>query len=188
MQVSLEDKNILTAIEFSVESRINLESDEQVTIIAHPDLIEAIKIAIAKGLIFQKIYPRLILNRDTSLSVYDMIIIPDRIIEDMIQEDIQKELTHNEEVKSRLAQLNEKMSTIPEEQLIRISQTPEEELTSEELNLKNEIQFAMLDVGMNIELQFSDPKKQEEKVESVLDKVLEADKVQKINLEGVIHG
>ena len=56
MQVSLEDKNILTAIEFSVESRINLESDEQVTIIAHPDLIEAIKIAIAKGLIFQKIY------------------------------------------------------------------------------------------------------------------------------------
>lgn len=184
-QIDLSADNILTAIEFSVESRINLESEEQVTIITHPMTIKAIKIAIAQGKIFQKIYPRLIFSPDESFKLSDLVIIPDHIIEEIIQEDIQKELTENQEVIDKMKILNEKMKDIPEEQLIRISQTKDEELSKDELALKNEIQFAMLDVGMNLDLQFSDTEKQEQKKEQLYNKLIESNKLQKVGLEGL---
>ena len=184
-QIDLSADQILTAIEFSVESRINLESDEQVTIITHPLTIKAIKIAIAQGKIFQKIYSRLIFSPDESFKLSDLVIIPDHLIEEIIQEDIQKELTENQEVIDKMKILNEKMKDIPEEQLIRISQSKDEDLTKEELALKNDIQFAMLDVGMNLDLQFSDKEKQEQKKDQLYNKLIESNKIQKVGLEGL---
>jgi hypothetical protein len=43
----------------------------------------------------------------------------------------------------------------------------------------------MLEVGMNIDLQFSDRAKNEQKVDQILDKLLESNKVQKVGLEGI---
>ena len=184
-EIDLSAKHILTAIEFSVESRINLESDEMVTIITHPETIKAIKIAIAQGKIFQKIYSRLIFSPDENSKPSDLIIIPDHLIEEMIKEDIQKELSENKEVMEKMKTLNKKMENIPEEQLIKISQTDDKDLSKDELILKNEIQFAMLELGMNIDLQFSSPDKQEEKVDKLLNKLVENDKIQKVGLEGL---
>lgn len=187
-EIDLTAQEILTAIEFSVEQRMNLESDEQVTIITHPLTIKAIKIAIAQGKIFQKIYPRLIFSPDENLKLSDLIIIPDHIIEEVVQDDLRKELEDNEEVKEKMKLLNEKMSKIPEEQLIKLSQTPEEQLTKEELALKNELQFAMLEVGMNIDLQFDTKDKRDTKQEQLLNKLLEANKIQRVGLEGINNG
>ena len=176
--------HILKAIEFSVESRMNLESDEQVTIITHPLTIKAIKIGIARGLIFKDIYSRLVFSPDSNSKLSDLIIIPDHLIEEVIQEEIKTHLNTNEEVKEKMSLLNNKMD-IPEEKLNRISTLKDEELTKEELELKCEIQSLMIEVGMNIDLQFSDKAKNDQKIDNILNKLLENNKVQRVGLEGV---
>ena len=181
---SLEADEILKAIEFSVESRIDLESDEQITIITHPLTIKAIKIGIAKGIIFKDIYSRIVFSPDSNSKLSDLIIIPDHLIEEVIQEEIKEHLNVDEEVKEKMKLLNEKMN-IPEEKLTRISTLSNEELTTEEIELKCEIQSLMLEVGMNIDLQFSDKTKNEQKIDNILNKLLENNKVQKVGLEGI---
>ncbi|MBQ3421204.1 MAG: hypothetical protein IJH34_05965 [Romboutsia sp.] len=173
----------LAIIEYSVESRLN-PPDEQVTIIAHPVAVENMKKAIAKGLLFSKNYSQLIFNSDPTLSEEEMIIIPDHVIEEVIQQNLKDELDSNEEVKEKMKILNDKMGNIPEEQLIRISQTKDEDLSEEELALKNEIQFAMLEVGMNLDLQFQDSEKQNKIIDKVLDEVLQSDKSVVVQLKG----
>lgn len=183
-KINLSSENLLKAIEFSIESRINLESDEQVTVITHPDTIKAIKIAIAQGKIFKDIYSRLIFSPDENSKITDLIVIPDHLIEEVIQEEIKNHLNTDKEVQEKMALLNKKMD-IPEEQLTRISTLKDEELTLEEIELKCEIQSLMMDVGLNIDLQFSNKEKNEEKVDRILDKLLENNKIQKVELEGV---
>ena len=183
-QIDLSADEILKAIEFSVESRMNLDSDEQVTIITHPLTIKAIKIGIAQGKIFKDIYSRIIFSPDSNSKLSDLIIIPDHIIDEIIQNEIQEHLNTDKEVQEKMKILNDKMD-IPEETLNRISTLKDEELTTEELSLKCEIQSLMLEVGMNIDLQFSDRAKNEQKVDQILDKLLESNKVQKVGLEGI---
>ena len=183
-QIDLSADEILKAIEFSVESRMNLDSDEQVTIITHPLTIKAIKIGIAQGKIFKDIYSRIIFSPDSNSKLSDLIIIPDHIIDEVIQNEIQEHLNTDKEVQEKMKILNDKMN-IPEETLNRISTLKDEELTTEELSLKCEIQSLMLEVGMNIDLQFSDRAKNEQKVDQILDKLLESNKVQKVGLEGI---
>ena len=178
--------NILKAIEFSVESRMNLESDEQVTIITHPLTIKAIKIGIARGLIFKDVYNRLVFSPDSNSKLSDLIIIPDHLIEEVIQAEIKEHLNTDKEVQDKMKILNEKMN-IPEEQLNKISTLKDEELTKEELELKCEIQSLMIEVGMNIDLQFSDKAKNDQKIDHILDKLLENNKIQKVGLEGVVN-
>ena len=182
--MNISDNRILKAIEFSVESRMDLDSEEQVTLITHPDTIKAIKIAIAEGKIFKDIYSRVILSPDSNSDPMDIIIIPDHLIEEVIQEEIKTHLDTDEEVKEKMSLLNEKMN-IPEDQLNRISTLEDKDLTEEELILKNEIQSLMLDVGLNIDLQFSNKEKNEEKIDKVLDKLLGNNKIQKVELKGV---
>ena len=182
--IDLSAEEILKAIEFSVESRINLDSDEQVTIITHPLTIKAIKIGIAQGKIFKDIYPRIVFSPDSNSKLSDLVIIPDHLIDEVIQDEIQEHLNTNEEVKEKMKLLNDKMN-IPEEQLNRISTLKDEELTTEEIALKCEIQSLMLEVGMNIDLQFSDKAKNEQKVDQILDRLLENNKVQRVGLEGI---
>ena len=181
--LNFSSDKVLTAIEFSVESRLNPE-DEQVTIIANPYTIKQIKIAIAEGKIFQKNYSQLIFNSDDTLKESELMVIPDHIIEEIIQEDIKNELENNNEVKEKMQILNKKFENIPEETLNRISTLKDEELTEEELNLKNDVQFAMLEVGMNLDLQFSNQDKQEEKKDKLLDKLVQSNKISSINLGG----
>lgn len=183
-QIDLSADEILKAIEFSVESRMNLDSDEQVTIITHPLTIKAIKIGIAQGKIFKDIYSRIIFSPDSNSKLSDLIIIPDHIIDEVIQNEIQEHLNTDKDVQEKMKILNDKMN-IPEETLNRISTLKDEELTTEELSLKCEIQSLMLEVGMNIDLQFSDRAKNEQKVDQILDKLLENNKVQKVGLEGI---
>jgi hypothetical protein len=183
-QIDLSADEILKAIEFSVESRMNLDSDEQVTIITHPLTIKAIKIGIAQGKIFKDIYSRIIFSPDSNSKLSDLIIIPDHIIDEVIQNEIQEHLNTDKDVQEKMKILNDKMD-IPEETLNRISTLKDEELTTEELSLKCEIQSLMLEVGMNIDLQFSDRAKNEQKVDQILDKLLESNKVQKVGLEGI---
>lgn len=183
-QIDLSADEILKAIEFSVESRMNLDSDEQVTIITHPLTIRAIKIGIAQGKIFKDIYSRIIFSPDSNSKLSDLIIIPDHIIDEVIQNEIQEHLNTDKDVQEKMKILNDKMN-IPEETLNRISTLKDEELTTEELSLKCEIQSLMLEVGMNIDLQFSDRAKNEQKVDQILDKLLENNKVQKVGLEGI---
>lgn len=183
-QIDLSADEILKAIEFSVESRMNLDSDEQVTIITHPLTIKAIKIGIAQGKIFKDIYSRIIFSPDSNSKLSDLIIIPDHIIDEVIQNEIQEHLNTDKDVQEKMKILNDKMN-IPEETLNRISTLKDEELTTEELSLKCEIQSLMLEVGMNIDLQFSDRAKNEQKVDQILDKLLESNKVQKVGLEGI---
>ena len=183
-QIDLSADEILKAIEFSVESRMNLDSDEQVTIITHPLTIRAIKIGIAQGKIFKDIYSRIIFSPDSNSKLSDLIIIPDHIIDEVIQNEIQEHLNTDKDVQEKMKILNDKMN-IPEETLNRISTLKDEELTTEELSLKCEIQSLMLEVGMNIDLQFSDRAKNEQKVDQILDKLLESNKVQKVGLEGI---
>ena len=180
-ELNFEDPKVLTALEFSVESKIDLNSDEAVTIIAHPETVKQIKIAIAKGLVFSEIYSRLQFNQDECMKESELLIIPDSVIEDIIRDDIQNELKHNEEIIEKMKNLNEKLGSISEERLIRISSTKEEELTAEELELKNEIQFTMLDVGMNIDLQFSSPEAKEAKIDSLINKMQDTDKVVRVD-------
>ena len=80
--------------------------------------------------------------------------------------------------------LNDKMN-IPEETLNRISTLEDKDLTQEEIELKCEIQSLMIDVGMNIDLQFSDKAKNEQKIDGILNKLLENNKVQKVGLGGI---
>lgn len=182
--IDLSSDDLLKAIEFSVESRMNLESDEQVTIITHPLTIKAIKIGIAQGKIFKDIYSRIIFSPDSNSKMSDLVIIPDHLIEEVIQDEIKEHLNTDEEVKEKMKLLNEKMN-IPEETLSRISTLADNELTSEELELKCEIQSMMLEVGMNLDLQFSDKAKNDQKIDKILDKLLEGNKIQRVGLEGV---
>lgn len=184
--IDLTNDNILKAIEFSVESRIDLKSDEQITIITHPSTIKAIKIGIAQGKIFKDIYSRIVFSSDTNSKLSDLIIIPDHLIDEVIQEEIKNHLNTNLEVQEKMKILNEKMD-IPEEKLNRISTLKDEELSSEELKLKCEIQSLMLEVGMNLDLQFSNKIKNEEKIDKILDKLLDSNKIQKVGL-GEING
>jgi len=181
---SLEPDEILKAIEFSVESRMNLESDEQVTIITHPLTIKAIKIGIAQGKIFKNIYSRIIFSPDSNSKLSDLVIIPDHLIDEVVQEEIKNHLNVDNEVKEKLKILNEKMD-IPEEILNRISTLEDKDLTNEELQLKCEIQNLMLDVGMNIDLHFSNTDSKEQKVNEIVDKLLKNNKIQKVGLEGI---
>lgn len=186
-ELNLEDEKVLRTIEYSVESRMNLESEEQCTIIASPQMIKAIKIAIAKGQIFQLIYKRLIFQPNVIQEVedpYSMTIIPDSLVEAAIQDQIKDYLATNEEVKEKIKVLNERMSKIPEEVLTRISFTPEEELTPEEKILKQEIQAAMIEVGMNVDLQFSNGKVSDAAIDSVFEKCAGTSTV--VDLRGVI--
>ena len=185
--IDLSADDLLKAIEFSVESRIDLESDEQVTIITHPLTIKAIKIGIAQGKIFKDIYSSLIFSPDSNSKLSDLVIIPDHLIEEVIQDEIKEHLNTDEEVKEKMRLLNEKMD-IPEETLNRISTLADSELTSEELELKCEIQSMMLEVGMNLDLQFSDKAKNDQKIDKILDKLLENNKIQRVGLEGVNNG
>ena len=185
--IDLSADDLLKAIEFSVESRIDLESDEQVTIITHPMTIKAIKIGIAQGKIFKDIYSRIVFSPDSNSKLSDLIIIPDHLIEEVIQDEIKEHLDTDEEVKEKMRLLNEKMD-IPEETLNRISTLADNELTSEELELKCEIQSMMLEVGMNLDLQFSDKAKNDQKIDRILDKLLENNKIQRVGLEGVNNG
>lgn len=185
--IDLSADDLLKAIEFSVESRMDLESDEQVTIITHPLTIKAIKIGIAQGKIFKDIYSRIIFSPDSNSKLSDLVIIPDHLIEEVIQDEIKEHLNTDEEVKEKMRLLNEKMD-IPEETLNRISTLADNELTSEELELKCEIQSMMLEVGMNLDLQFSDKAKNDQKIDKILDKLLESNKIQRVGLEGVNNG
>ena len=185
--IDLSADDLLKAIEFSVESRIDLESDEQVTIITHPLTIKAIKIGIAQGKIFKDIYSSVIFSPDSNSKLSDLVIIPDHLIEEVIQDEIKEHLNTDEEVKEKMRLLNEKMD-IPEETLNRISTLADSELTSEELELKCEIQSMMLEVGMNLDLQFSDKAKNDQKIDKILDKLLENNKIQRVGLEGVNNG
>lgn len=186
MNIDISSDKLLKAIEFTVESRMNLESDEQVTIITHPLTIKAIKIGIAQGKIFKDIYSRIVFSPDSNSKLSDLVIIPDHLIDEVIQGEIEEHLNTNQEVKDKMKLLNEKMN-IPEEQLNRISTLNDKELTTEELELKCEIQNLMLEVGMNIDLQFSDKAKNEQKIDQILEKLLENNKVQKVGLEGITN-
>ena len=167
--MQLTDK-MLKAIEFAVESRMNLDSEEQCTIIASPQLCEAIKISIAEGKIFSTIYGRLIFSENPAYTdEFDLTIIPDSVIEESIQEQIKEHLDHNEEVKGKLGELNEMMGDLDEETLTKISFTDEKDLTTEELELKNKIQLKMMEVGMNVDLLFS--AQQQGPSKDVVDKV-----------------
>lgn len=181
---NLAADEILKAIEFSVESRMNLESDEQVTIITHPLTIKAIKIGIAQGKIFKDIYSRIIFSPDSNSKLSDLVIIPDHLIDEVVQEEIREHLNVDEEVKNKLQTLNEKMD-LPEEKLNRISTLEDKDLTNEELQLKCEIQNLMLDVGMNIDLHFSNTDSKEQKIDEIMDKLLKNNKIQKVGLEGI---
>lgn len=184
--IDITDEKVLKAIEFSVESRMNLESEEQCTIIAHPEIIKGIKIAIAKQQIFTEIYSRLIFQENPSAEITnenEIVIIPDSMIEEAIQDQIKNHLSTNEEVQQKLKELNNKMEGIPEETLNRISQLPEKELTEEELILKSEIQSKMIEVGMNIDLQFSDTSKAGSAVDDIFEKV--ANQNSAVNLKGL---
>ena len=181
---NLAADEILKAIEFSVESRMNLESDEQVTIITHPLTIKAIKIGIAQGKIFKNIYSRIIFSPDSNSKLSDLIIIPDHLIDEVVQEEIKNHLNVDDDVKEKLKILNEKMD-IPEEILNRISTLEDKDLTNEELQLKCEIQNLMLDVGMNIDLHFSNTDSKEQKIDEIMDKLLKNNKIQKVGLEGI---
>lgn len=181
---NLAADEILKAIEFSVESRMNLESDEQVTIITHPLTIKAIKIGIAQGKIFKDIYSRIIFSPDSNSKLSDLVIIPDHLIDEVVQEEIKNHLSVDDDVKEKLKILNEKMD-IPEEKLNRISTLEDKDLTNEELQLKCEIQNLMLDVGMNIDLHFSNTDSKEQKIDEIMDKLLKNNKIQKVGLEGI---
>lgn len=184
--IDLSADELLKAIEFAVESRMNLESNEQVTIITHPLTIKAIKIGIAQGKIFKDIYSRIVFSPDSNSKLSDLVIISDHLIEEVIQGEIKEHLNTNQEVKDKMKLLNEKMN-IPEEKLNRISTLEDKDLTTEELELKCEIQNLMLEVGMNIDLQFSDKAKNEQKIDQILDKLLENNKVQRVGLEGITN-
>ena len=184
--IDLSADELLKAIEFAVESRMNLESNEQVTIITHPLTIKAIKIGIAQGKIFKDIYSRIVFSPDSNSKLSDLIIIPDHLIDEVIQGEIEEHLNTNQEVKDKMKLLNEKMD-IPEEKLNRISTLEDKDLTTEELELKCEIQNLMLEVGMNLDLQFSDKAKNEQKIDQILDKLLENNKVQRVGLERITN-
>lgn len=181
--------DVLKAIEFSVESRMNLENDEQCTIIASAELINAIRIGIAKGKIFSTIYNRLILQENPNpIDPYTMTIIPDSVIETAIQDQIKEHLAQNKDTQEKLKVLNDLMANIDEEVMLKISTTPEEELTTEELQIKADIQSKMIEVGMNVDLMFSDKGKAtvtEDAVDKIFDKV--ADQNSTINLKGLIN-
>ena len=179
---------VLKAIEFSVESRMDLESDEQCTIIAASEVIQAIRIAIAKGQIFSTIYNRLILQENpTTVNPYEITIVPDSIIEAAIQQQIKDHLAQNEDTQAKLKVLNDLMANIDEQTLYKISLEDESTLTEEELQLKADIQSKMIEVGMNVDLMFSDKGKAkvtEEAVDKIFDAV--ADRNTTISIEGMI--
>lgn len=181
-------EEILKAIEFSVESRMNLESDEQCTIIASSELIQAIRIAIAKGQIFSSIYNRLILQDNPSITnEYDMIIVPDSLIEEAIQQQIKDHLSHNEDTQQKLKALNDLMATIDEQTLSKISLSNEEDLTEEELQLKADVQSKMIEVGMNVDLMFTnkDSVSHNKAIDEVFDSVAKKHTV--VNLKGLVN-
>lgn len=179
---------VLKAIEFSVESRMDLESDEQCTIIAASEVIQAIRIAIAKGQIFSTIYNRLILQENpTTVNPYEITIVPDSIIEAAIQQQIKDHLAQNEDTQAKLKVLNDLMANIDEQTLYKISLEDESTLTEEELQLKADIQSKMIEVGMNVDLMFSDKGKAkvtEEAVDKIFDAV--ADRNTTISIERMI--
>lgn len=187
-QLNLEDPKVLQAIEFSVESRMNLESDEQCTIIASKEIIQGIKIAIAKQQIFKDIYNRLVFQENPSeIEPYSITIVPDHLIEEAIQEQIKDHLSNNQDTQEKLQALNESMANIDEDTLNRISQLPESELTTEELKLKVEIQSKMIEVGMNVDLMFSDQARKQahsDAIDSVFEKVVDQNTT--ITLKGLV--
>ena len=187
LTMNLTDE-VLKAIEFSVESRMNLESDEQCTIIASPEIIHAIRLGIAKGQIFGSIYSRLVLQENpNAVDPYQMTIVPDSVIESAIQDQIREHLESNEDTKAKMAVLNDMMANIDEETLMKISLEDEETLTEEELQLKADIQSKMIEVGMNVDLMFSDKGKAKataDAVDKIFDKV--ADNNSTINLKGLM--
>lgn len=187
LTMNLTDE-VLKAIEFSVESRMNLEGDEQCTIIASPEIIHAIRLGIAKGQIFGSIYSRLILQENpNAVDPYQMTIVPDSAIESAIQDQIREHLESNEDTKAKMKVLNDMMANLDEETLMKISLEDEESLTEEELQLKADIQSKMIEVGMNVDLMFSDKGKAKataDAVDKIFDKV--ADNNSTISLKGLI--
>jgi hypothetical protein len=179
---------VLKAIEFSVESRMNLEGDEQCTIIASPEIIHAIRLGIAKGQIFGSIYSRLILQENSNaVDPYQMTIVPDSVIESAIQDQIREHLESNEDTKAKMKVLNDMMANLDEETLMKISLEDESTLTEEELQLKADIQSKMIEVGMKVDLMFSDKGKAKataDAVDKIFDKV--ADNNSTISLKGLI--
>lgn len=167
-------EEMLKAIEFSVESRMNLENGEQCTIIASPEVISAIKIAIAKGQIFSTIYSRLILQENpNTINPWEITIIPDSLIEEAIQAQIKQHLEENKDTQEKLSILNELMANIDEETMTKISLSDEKDLTEEELKIKADLQSKMIDVGMNVDLMFTDKGKAKAS-EQAVDKIFEA--------------
>lgn len=181
--------DVLKAIEFSVESRMNLENNEQCTIISSADTINNIRIGIAKGKIFQDIYSRLILQENpNSENPYEMIIVPDSIIESAIQEQIKEHLAQNKDTQEKLKALNDLLADIDEETMLKISTTPDNELTEKELEIKSKIQSKMIEVGMNVDLMFSEkgvPEITSDKIDQVFDKVSNYNSV--VDLKGLIN-
>lgn len=149
--VNVNDPDLLKAIEFTAISRINIDSDEQVTIIGHKELIDAIKIAIAKQEIFVDFTSRIKLKEDPSSSLQELLIVPDSAIEEAIDREIANHISNDSVLQEKLANLNKELGKIDEETLTRISTLIDEELSEEELTIKRKIQDIMIDAGKGID-------------------------------------
>lgn len=149
MIIDFSDETVLRAIEYSVMSKIKEDSDERCTIIAHPDLIQNIKIAIAEQKIFRNVYSRLIFQPSPDAKETDLIIIPDSLLEKAVEEQM-ADTFNNDIVKAKAGKLNKLLETVPEELLVKLADE-NAELTEEEKKQKEEIQCLMIELGQPID-------------------------------------
>ena len=150
------NSNLMKSIEFAVITRINVDSDEQVTVIANPQLIQAIRLAIANGSIFKDMYSRIILKENPSAALQELVVIPDSMIESAIDDELKNFINSDDNMQEQLKALNEKFANIDEETLNRIAFSDESDLSEEDKKLKEEIQALMISAGQTVDDQMQD--------------------------------
>lgn len=150
------NSSLMKSIEFATITRIKVDSDEQVTLIANPLLVQAIRLAIAKGEIFKDMYSRLILKENPSAELQELVIIPDSIIESAIDDELKNFINTDDNMQEQLKAINDKLSNISEETLNKLAYANEEDLTIEEKQLKEEIQQLMINTGKSVDNEMQD--------------------------------
>ena len=149
-------KNNKIKTEISIDEPINIDSEEQVTVIANPQLIQAIRLAIANGSIFKDMYSRIILKENPSAELQELVIIPDSMIESAIDDELKNFINSDDNMQEQLKALNEKFADIDEETLNRIAFSDENDLSKEDKKLKEEIQTLMISAGQTVDSQMQD--------------------------------
>lgn len=149
---TLEDINVLKGIEFATISSLNPGDDqERVTIISDSLTLKAIKIAIAKEQIFQGFYSRLILQENPDAKLGELVIVPDHLIDSMVDKELKNYINNDKDFKNKLQELNRELENIDEKVLTKIAFEDESNLTGEELSIKKRIQETMIDTGKNLD-------------------------------------